>query len=607
MFLFNRKRDLYQLLVKNRNDKRSVSILNCTEMRVDCSAEDDPIIFSVADFVDDNRNAFLEDYRDLMGTLGEHMDGRQWWATNIASKNRFNTGIPKILWQAEAVVSFISKCRGDLVVFGVAESLTGLISRTCVTEGKRYFGHHPAVKISLFGERLLAVTLYIKKAIHLMYRMTLVKTCFSRNYKVEGGPTIVLKSFFYESTIGVDRLFHDPMFGRLSEYLAREKNLIIAVHIDGKFRACLDKFRLQKKYDIVPVEYWLSPRAILRAMRVVLLSRLDLRVPDELIYRGINISCVCKQELFRRCNDIQLEHYLFYDLMEGCIGAAGQVTHYIQTYENNPWEKMAILAVRRVSPSTKISAFQHAVVPPAAVNFFNSAKEARLMPLPDWVVCSGKEPLEIIRTHCVAPRPVLTLGGAIRYEQLRGFKKKTRVAIRRILVVAEGMSKVISMLRYVLEQMGGHTKYQLTFRFHPALPYEKFNREYGFSLGNFSNTAVSAQSLQADLEDHDLCIYWGSTVAIEALHVGMPLIHFDLEEELSYDPLFRCKHLKKVATKKSSLIELIYDIERLRTTEYEHEVAHGRQYTSNYFAPVTNRSFEMFLNPRAGLVTSDIH
>ena len=101
------------------------------------------------------------------------------------------------------------------------------------------------------------------------------------------------------------------------------------------------------------------------------------------------------------------------------------------------------------------------------------------MPLPDWVVCSGKESVEIIRAHCVALHPVLTLGGAIRYEHLRGFKKKTRVAIRRILIAAEGVFEVIPMLKYVLEQIGGHTKYQLTFRFHPALPYEKFNREHG--------------------------------------------------------------------------------------------------------------------------------
>jgi len=567
-------------------------------MRVDCSAEDDLIIFSVADFVDDNRKAFLEDYRDLMGTLGEHMDGREWWATNIASKNRFNTAIPKILWQAEAVVSFISKCRGDLVVFGAAESLFELVSRTCIAQGKSYFGPRSVAKTRLLCERFLAATVSINKALHLMHRLALVKICFSRNNKVEGGPTIVLKSFFYESTIGEDCLFHDPIFGRLPEYLAEEKNLVIAVHIDGKFRICLNKMRLQKIYDIVPVEYWLSPRAIIRGIWVVLLSRLDLRVPDGLIYRGINIAGVLKQELFRRCNDIRLEHYSFYDLMEGCIAAEGQVTHYIQTYENNPWEKMAILAVRRLSPSTKISAFQHAVVHQAAVNLFNSVKEARLMPLPDWVVCSGKEPAEIIRAHCAAPHPMLIVGGAIRYEQLQGFKKKTRGAIRRILVAAEGVSAVVPMLRYVLEQMGGHTKYQLTFRFHPALPYEKFNREYGFSLDNSANSVVSAQVLQADLEDHDLCIYWGSTVAIEALYVGMPLIHFDLEEELSVDPLFRCKYLKKIATKKSSLIELIYDMEKLRTREYEHEVTSGRQYARNYFASVTDRSYEIFLNPR---------
>ena len=49
-------------------------------------------------------------------------------------------------------------------------------------------------------------------------------------------------------------------------------------------------------------------------------------------------------------------------------------------------------------------------------------------------------------------------------------------------------------------------------------------------------------------------------MSLEALYVGTPLINYDIQTVLSYDPLFRCKHLKWIVNKFNSLPKIIEQI-----------------------------------------------
>ncbi len=45
------------------------------------------------------KNQFLQEYVDLIGTIGKEQNSRTWWATDIASKNRFTSKLPFFLHQ----------------------------------------------------------------------------------------------------------------------------------------------------------------------------------------------------------------------------------------------------------------------------------------------------------------------------------------------------------------------------------------------------------------------------------------------------------------------------------------------------------------------------
>jgi hypothetical protein len=179
---------------------------------------------------------------------------------------------------------------------------------------------------------------------------------------------------------------------------------------------------------------------------------------------------------------------------------------------------------------------------------------------------------------------------------LQKFEEKPRRKIQKILVAMEGLPSAVPMLNYVLDQLKIRQEYQLTFRFHSALPYEIVRTKFGFDLGISANANISQVSLQDDLMNHDLCIYWGSTVALEALCTGMPLIHYDMQQVvLSYDPLFRCRHLKWTVTKCDSLPDIIEKINSLSDREFSLQVNLAKEYMINYFNPVTDEIMGEFL------------
>ena len=86
---------------------------------------------------------------------------------------------------------------------------------------------------------------------------------------------------------------------------------------------------------------------------------------------------------------------------------------------------------------------------------------------------------------------------------------------------------------------------KLTIRFHPILPLKKIERKIHFELDKLTRILISENnsSIFDDLTKSDVVIYWGTTVALEALRMGIPLIHYQMGNFISYDPLFECNYL----------------------------------------------------------------
>ena len=105
----------------------------------------------------------------------------------------------------------------------------------------------------------------------------------------------------------------------------------------------------------------------------------------------------------------------------------------------------------------------------------------------------------------------------------------------------------------------------------------------------------STASLKQELQEVDIVLHEGSTLAVEALVLGVPVIHVDLNDIASWDSLFECKRFRWVVTREEYLpktIELIYS---LSDGEYYRQQAQARQYIEDLANEVTEQRLNDFI------------
>jgi len=592
---------LREIISSKLRNESSIAILNLDGKITPAIQDYDSLKIyelTVNDLIDKCSTKFLTDYIDLIGSLSTKLNARYWWATNLASKNRFNSKIPSLLQQIEACSVAITRGLDNFIIYhpdyAIIPTLRELIPRARF--GLKYSRFY--VRLHLLSKRYRAMIGHLRSFLDLCHRLILIRLYYNKKFVFDTFKnTYALKTFFYESTIDENDAYsyHDPMFGRLPQFLAKNGNLFIVTHILDNYKICIDKINQHKNYTIIPVEYWLSYKAIFKSFFKLIFLRYDKSIPSFLPYRGIDVSGVFKSELFRKCNDIPQNQYIYFEMMVKCFKSQ-RVDQYIHTYENNPWEKMSIAAIQEISPSTKIIGFQHAVVPQASANLFNSRFEIDHMPLPNKILTVGDETQRIIEWYSEDATVDVQPACGLKYEYLFNLQTKKRTKLGNILVVLEGVREVLPMLNYVIRELGDDSDFNVTVRCHPALPYDKLKRSIKLDLSAIDNIKPSSgNSLLQDFQRNDICIYWGSTTALEALNMYIPVVHYNMQTALSYDPLFRCNFLKWSVAEEDSLKEVIEKIYAMEDIKFELQAIHARKYLREYFRPVTEDNLHKFI------------
>ena len=513
-----------------------------------------------------SKTHFLNEYLAVMDELAAENSGYPlWWGTKIASKNRFTS------------------------------PLVGLFLGTG-EERPKYFRRalHAIVRIVDLCKSGFRIAARARKA-NKLFRVQLSSVSFS----------YIIKSFAYTSSIR-DGKYSDPFFGNLSEYISRispnDRAVLTVVTVFDESDITLKGLTQTQNGYVVPLEYFLSPADIFCGVLVVLRYFFSppFNIPSKLSFLGNEVSFDVRETLRHLSCEIPLYDYLHraaatklardYDIL-GCT----------ITYEGNPWERMFVAGLKAIKPNVYVTGSQHSVVPLAAAGVFPGPNEIAAAPLPDVILTTGEEPARLMREYSAYPAARIIPACALRYGYLYGLPPKTQRSqsgLFTVLVTPEGTNEAVDLIAYSLKQANRCPDVHFRIRTHPLVPLSYYLNVLGVTLDSYRNVSCSGYiEIVEDITHCDAVLYWGSTVALEALMIGTPLIHFNRQDVLSNDPLFHFSDFKWTVDKATDLIDIINSIISLSNEEYSHRSTVGRKYVESYFHPVNDQAMSLFLPP----------
>lgn len=549
-----------------------------------------------SDFVVDKKE-FKKQYLNLIGCLTSTFSNKYWWATETVSK--FRSQLPFFLYKFQIVLSLIKRHNPEILIIVDKELIFERLLHYYSQENKIKFTSsfkNFRKLVYVFNINCRFYFKILKSFFGLIYKLIISKYFFNKELKNQNISQnhVIIKSFSYVRSFKNNNEYVDQFFGNLSSFLKRrKKNILTVVSCIGNYKIIVKKL---KKLDdmIYPYELFISPIALIITFFEVLKFRMI--VKEDVLFNKINMSNFLSEYLFlNRVNELSLNQILYYQSMKGMLKIF-KAEKLISTYENIPWEPMCFLGVKTFSPETEIIGYQHSVVSDFSTNYFLHDTELKNRPLPDKILTVGATTKKIIEMNSGKILPPIQSSCALRYNYLKERKIESNKN-NKILVVLEGLNDVYKLVNYVLSEISENDNLEIIIRPHPILPMSELDKYINKDYKKLEYVKISSNdSVLSDLENVSAVIYRESTVALEAISLGIPVICFRSHQNISYDPLFELNDFKWNVDESVKLKLILDEIFNLNKQVYNSSKKQAKLYINNYFENCTDHKMSLFIN-----------
>ncbi len=382
----------------------------------------------------------------------------------------------------------------------------------------------------------------------------------------------------------------DPYWQPLLDYLDARKVRWAQVAITVADEHLVAARLAAESGPIFPIEAFMTHGDLLRAVAGALAARFTL--PD-------GLADEWPEYLLNRWHQEQVNGLLMRHLMyqRAFVRLLRQQSprRLLWPWENHPWERLLCLAARRSEHPPRLVGAQHTTVLLNQLRFFPPAEERGIAPLPDCILTTGERSRDILADYGAFPEGCLRPGAAIRFQNLRQLPAKPwSGSVQRLaLPLTIDLSTNLPVLRMAIEAFAG-TTYQVDVKAHPALPTAQQVASLGQPLpDNF--TIRDGEAMGPFLARADLLLYSETTVCMEALALGIPVIYLDIGFGAAGDPLFQCPHLKWQADSASAIRDALHAIETREPAAIASSIEQGMAYISSYFRAVCDENLQPYL------------
>lgn len=543
--------------------------------------------------------AFEKEYLNTVARLSSAHHSVEWWANALSEKNEhvsehyrncslFFRFVKTIERYTGAEMRLIVICRGPLRL---------QISEYCRQKGIPFssLDNGLATETVNLSRKLYLFVARIYVLVAIVLRKVLLSSALG--YRIR---KIISANSYYVIRTWVDDRFSEnsnsrflPFFGNLPEHAIRKGyKLLILAGIMGNYRELIWKIRNFKSYPVLPEEYFVGYADLFRVIHSLFVQRPRLR--EMVLFNGLDMTVLYEEELNKGfLNPEYLKNILRY-FMARRFAERVNFSHYIQTFENYAWEKMMLLGIQHAGKGGITLGFQHAFISRNSFKYFPGEAEQELTPLPDRIITRGEITRDIMIKYGHYNPVIVKTGCALRQEYLRDaaptvHRKQNKIMVPFTMVARE--SGLI--LNFLIESGLPASGVTVVIRCHPMSPFSTFRKLVRHPIPD--NFIISNEkTVQEEMSTTDLVIYTWTTVAFEAVKMGIPVIYLDILRPMYVDPLFECTSFKRTARVPADLLDRVQELYSLPHEQFNRELEAARMYIQRDFFPVTEENLEPF-------------
>jgi len=545
---------------------------------------------------------FFKEYIDFIGKLSQKYNSLYWWASSIPEKNTFISKLHKKIYYCYIISKIILNENIDyLLIYGENNETNRVIINFCnqkrILLEDNYIETNIANNKSIIIPNRLKLRKYIEK-IRDFLRIQI------KNYKKNSKKNkfliskdnsyYVIRTWFDQRTAKSIIGLNDTYFGRLPKYLIEKGKHVIL--LAGSLEGSLVNLRsintiYKENFKIIPEKQFIKRRDYIQCF--LLTTLLKIKISSPILFQDINVTTLILEEL-NRFSPSKIRNSILHGLYVKRLASKINIESFIYTFENHSWEKTLICYLRKKSPQTNIIGYQHARVMKSLLNYFPSKFEKNLIPLPDRIITVGDHPKNILQKYGTYRSDIIVSGCALRYEYLYQASTIPQKDLKTVLIaLTASLDESVEIVKFVQAGLKNEV-YIPRYRCHPLISFKSIKNRLGNEIeGEYE---VSKEpNLKKDFLKCETIIYTVSTVCMEALMLGLPVIHIDLGAPINGDPLFECDFLKWVAKKPKDLSIILNKISNLNSEQFLSQQQNAIRYLKDYFKRVNESNLEIFL------------
>jgi hypothetical protein len=544
-------------------------------------------------------------YLSFIYDIGRKLNRVRWWVTSLSFRSSYVSSTYENLCHVKAGVELVQNHDPDKQLIIVAtQPLIRSLQENLKDVATVTFGLTPWWTMGLkrwIKDPSNMLVHRARFAIREVYRMIQSRLTIRRR-NMPTGPIILLICWATSGNLSRKGHFHESYFGDVAtrlEKLGHQVALVPMILRDVRYRDALTQLA-DSPFPILVPNRFMGIRQLIETLNA---SWLPHPVPLEVHeFADMDIASLV---------DLELRNDWVRDIAPEALSTAAFIrqlsrlgcspTHIIYLFENHPWERALCWEVKRRMSDTVLVGYRHSASPSLSMHFHLAPGGEQESPLPDKLVTIGKYGARGLAEEGHHHGRV-RVGGAFHMQALPaadtigpGSGNGSTGDYARTVLIGTSIGPEAEELAHISANLFTEDDgIRVILKCHPLLPVEKIR---GLDRERFSgHRLLSDEPIMELMQKCSLMIYSVSSVCIQALALGLPLIHMRPQINLQMDPLESAPDARLEA---NSLEDLQDKVRWLLDHREEYIVEHQQQWkklAGDIYGPVTEESVHAFVD-----------